>query len=119
MGIVLVIGGYLTYIFELDNYRFTGDFLLYIFNPDYNGSPDLTSTLLPWMGIAIIIIKFLWKVIPRNVADSMPIAAIFFSILLLPVILLWGLWSFSLIIKLCWMLCYLWFLWLLFYCGEL
>ncbi|MCL6557631.1 MAG: hypothetical protein K6U74_02290 [Firmicutes bacterium] len=119
MGVIALVGGYLLYSFSLNYYPSLGNFLLYILNPTVAGgqinqgdnSPGFEILFLCWMGMAVIAVKGIYKAL----AQSIWVFLVVFSVVFLPVILLWCVWQYSFLFKFGWMVCYLSVLWFLFW----
>lgn len=116
--ISLIIIGYILYSLSAGSY-FVADYLYFILKPQYSisedGSQDWLITLFFWVGVTIFNVTILINALPLKIIDSVPGAIFFFLLLFLPLILLWGLWPFSIILKIAWTLWYFMVLRVLYY----
>lgn len=122
IGVSQLIIGYILHSLSIGSYSVT-DFLYFVFKPQYSisegvsegGSRDLLVTMLFWAGVTIFNVNILINALPLKIIDSVPGAVLISLLLLLPIILLWGLWPFDIVFKIGWTLLFFMLLRCLYY----
>ncbi|WP_143744308.1 hypothetical protein [Neomoorella thermoacetica] len=102
------------------------DFLYFLYNPSFLGEKFLGEnyarvialSLTSWIGLTVGV-KGIYKVLPQKIADSWVVLVVLLVFLLLPLGLMWSIWSFHFVNKLGWTIVYLMQVWMLFVLPEM
>jgi len=119
VGMVLISVGYVTYSTCFDSNVW--HFFLFLLNPSgyinlpLDGTTILLTTLTPWLGIVEIGLRGIWIALPQKIKQYVMAFLILLAIMFLPLILLWCVWQFDVIIKIVWSVIYFWALWMQIY----
>ncbi|OIQ11564.1 hypothetical protein MOOTH_15500 [Moorella thermoacetica] len=78
----------------------------------------IALSLTSWIGLTVGV-KGIYKVLPQKIADSWVVLVVLLVFLLLPLGLMWSIWSFHFVNKLGWTIVYLMQVWMLFVLPEM